>query len=299
MDKYNLLIVDDNPDNLRLLEGMLKRHGHIIRPVTSGKMALKTARISPPDMFLIDVNMPEMDGYELCTRLKNDETLKNIPVIFLTAASHEADVIRAYQAGAVDYIVKPYIAEELEAKVSTYLTLGRLMKDAANPAETFAGLVRQRRSVRDFLKDQPDAGLIMSILEAARWAPSGLNNQPWKFMRITDKEMREKLASFTKYTEIVTGAPVSIIACLDLARSYHRDKDLMAIGAAIQNILLCAHSLGLGTCWLGEIINRKDEIARWLGLDKDLEIMAVIAVGYPAGTRPDGERRPLEQIVIS
>lgn len=155
-----------------------------------------------------------------------------------------------------------------------------------------------RRSVRKFSEKVPDSDTILKTLEAARWAPSGLNNQPWRFLVITDRETREGLARFTKYSEVVLGAPVSIVVCLDLAASYNRDKDVMAIGAAIQNILLAACTLGLGTCWLGEIINRKEEVARSLELGKHLEIMAVIVMGYPARPPEEGKRRPLEELMI-
>lgn len=138
----------------------------------------------------------------------------------------------------------------------------------------------------------------MKTLEAARWAPSGLNNQPWRFLVVRDTETKEGLAGFTKYSGIILGAPVSIIACLDHDSSYNRDKDVMAVGAAIQNILLCACSLGLGTCWLGEIINRKEEVARYLKLADSLEIMAVIAMGYPAGNIEDGQRKPLPELLL-
>jgi len=159
--------------------------------------------------------------------------------------------------------------------------------------------IRKRRSVRSFTQEVPDDKTIMEILDSARWAPSGLNNQPWRFMAVRDTGARQGLARFTKYSAIILGAPLSIMVCLDLSASYHREKDIMSVGAAIQNILLAAHSLGLGTCWLREITNRKEEIARWLGLKKDLEIMAVVAVGYPAGPAGEGERRPLEEFLLT
>jgi nitroreductase len=160
-------------------------------------------------------------------------------------------------------------------------------------------VIRQRRSVREFTDKVPDEALVGDMLEAFRWAPSGLNNQPWKCMVLRDKELKEGLSQFTSYKKIVRSAPVCIIVCLDLNISYNRDKDLMAIGAAIENMLLSAYASGLGTCWLGEIINRKTELSGFLGLESGLEIMAVIAVGYPLKTPKDGERRPLEGLLIA
>ncbi len=142
-------------------------------------------------------------------------------------------------------------------------------------------LIRGRRSIREYKKDSPSDDQIDTLLEAARWAPSGLNNQPWRFLVIKDRARREGLSVFTKYGDIIRDAPVAIVVCMDIADSYNRDKDMMAIGSCIQNICLEAHALGLGTCWLGEILNRKEEAAEFLGLDADMELAAVVAVGYP------------------
>jgi nitroreductase len=117
-------------------------------------------------------------------------------------------------------------------------------------------------------------------------------------MVIQDTKTQEGLAQFTSYKKIVRGAPISIVVCLDTAISYNRDKDLMAIGAAIQNMLLLVHSLGLGACWLGEIINRKEKVSQYLDLASNLEIMAVVAIGYPAENPGEVTRRPLKEFLI-
>lgn len=159
-------------------------------------------------------------------------------------------------------------------------------------------LIKQRRSIRQYKKQIPGDSEIEKILEAARWAPSGLNNQPWRFLVIKDKEKKDKLANFTKYGEIITDAPGVIIICMDIADSYNRDKDLMSIGACIQNICLQAHSMGLGTCWLGEILNRKEDVHKYLNLDKDLELMAVVALGFSNENITKGCRKSLRQLLI-
>jgi nitroreductase len=164
--------------------------------------------------------------------------------------------------------------------------------------EIISKIIRQRRSIRKFTAQIPAEQEIEQVLEAARWAPSGQNNQPWKFMVIRDTKTREGLTQFTSYKRIVRGAPISIVVCLDTAISYNRDKDLMAIGAAIQNLLLCVHSLGLGACWLGEIINRKDKVSQYLDLASNIEIMAVVAIGYPAENPAEVTRRPLKELLI-
>jgi nitroreductase len=146
--------------------------------------------------------------------------------------------------------------------------------------------LRQRRSIRTYTESKPSVEMIRAILESGRWAPSGLNNQPWRFVVMTDHVMEDQegkngLAPFTTYGDIMRGAPVLIVVCMDRNASYNRDKDLVAIGACIQNMLLTAHELGLGACWLGEILNRKKEVAAILGFAENMELMAVVTLGYP------------------
>lgn len=163
--------------------------------------------------------------------------------------------------------------------------------------DTFDVII-QRRSVREYKKDIPSPEIVEKILEAARWAPSGLNNQPWRFLVIQDKHKKDSLANFTKYSTVIKNAPLVIVVCMELADSYNRDKDLMAIGACIQNMLLAAYSVGLGTCWLGEILNKKEEVLKYLSLGADLELMAVVTVGYPAEVVTASCRKALRDLKI-
>ena len=119
----NLLIVDDSPANLELLVGMLQDRGFRVRPVASGERALEAAQSEPPDLVLLDINMPDMDGYEVCRRLKADATLKAVPVIFISAMDGVIDKVKAFNAGGVDHIAKPFHLEEVESRVRTHLTL--------------------------------------------------------------------------------------------------------------------------------------------------------------------------------
>lgn len=158
--------------------------------------------------------------------------------------------------------------------------------------------IRQRRSIREYKKDIPGDAQIEKVLEAGRWAPSGLNNQPWRFLVIKDKAKKDGLVQFTKYGDIIRDAPVVIVVCMDVADSYNREKDLMAIGACIQNMLLAAHNLGLGACWLGEILNKKQAVAKYLNLKADLELMAVVTLGYPDEEVSEGFRKSLKGLII-
>ena len=122
----SILVVDDAPANLQVLAGMLKDRGYKVRPVPSGKLALLAARNDPPDLILLDINMPEMNGYEVCEHLKADDNLKGIPVIFISALTEQLDKVKAFAIGGVDYITKPFQMEELHARVETHLKLRRL-----------------------------------------------------------------------------------------------------------------------------------------------------------------------------
>ncbi len=119
----NILVVDDVPANLTLLTGMLKEKGHRVRPVPSGKLALKAIEHEPPDLILLDITMPEMDGFEVCCRLKQDTRFRDIPVIFISALSETLDKVKAFGSGGVDYVTKPFQFEEVEARVETHLKL--------------------------------------------------------------------------------------------------------------------------------------------------------------------------------
>ncbi|WNY24347.1 5,6-dimethylbenzimidazole synthase [Methanimicrococcus hongohii] len=166
-----------------------------------------------------------------------------------------------------------------------------------------------RRSVRKYSNEPISEELVLTMLECAGFAPSGLNNQPWRFIVVDnsgtdnsdDKEIGRRLSEQTHYSDIVSSAPLLIAVFLDTAASYNREKDLMAIGATIQNILLSAHSLGLGAVWLGEILKNKDQVSKILEAPETFELTAVIAVGKPAADLSDSgnaARKALDEIVF-
>jgi two-component system sensor histidine kinase/response regulator len=124
----DILLVDDNPTNLDVLARVLKRHNHRVRTVTSGAMALEAARRQPPEVVLLDVAMPEMDGYETCTAMLQEPSLSAIPVIFISAMDSALDKVKAFQCGGRDYVTKPFSSEEVLARVEHHATLGRMQK---------------------------------------------------------------------------------------------------------------------------------------------------------------------------
>ncbi len=143
----SVLMVDDTPANLELLSGMLKVRGYKVRAAISGKLALQAARNDPPDLILLDINMPGMNGYEVCAELKSDRNLKDIPIIFLSALSETIDKVKAFGAGGVDYITKPFQFEEVEARVEMHLELRRQKLQLQENYNTLRELEKLRDSL--------------------------------------------------------------------------------------------------------------------------------------------------------
>lgn len=155
-----------------------------------------------------------------------------------------------------------------------------------------------RRSIRSFTEEDVAPEAIAEIVRAGTWAPSGLNNQPWRFVIARSRDARGRLAALTRYGRIILGAPVSIAVFIETTEMYNETKDHQSIGACLQNILLAAHALGLGAVWLGEILNRASEARSALGVPDTLELMAVVAVGHPAGAKHTSTRRPIEEVLL-
>jgi signal transduction histidine kinase len=144
--RQSILVVDDTPANLKLLEGMLRECGYRVRPVTNGLGALRAAASEPPDLILLDISMPDMDGYEVCHRLKADPATAEIPVLFISALTAAEDKVRAFEAGGLDYVSKPFQLTEVAARVRTHLQL------RAQQRQLQESLQRQRELER--MRDQ-------------------------------------------------------------------------------------------------------------------------------------------------
>ncbi|MFB2921648.1 response regulator [Aerosakkonema funiforme] len=121
--KGNILIVDDLTENLRFLTYVLTKRGYKVRSVANGQMALRSIGNNPPDIILLDIKMPEMDGYKVCQALKADEATSEIPIIFLSALDEVIDKVKAFKIGGVDYIIKPFQPEEVIARIQNQLTI--------------------------------------------------------------------------------------------------------------------------------------------------------------------------------
>lgn len=146
-NKGKILIVDDLPENLRLLSNMLMRRGYSVRAMASGERAIDSVNIDKPDIILLDVNMPGMNGYEVCKRLKDDEHTRAIPIIFISALDELDSKIEAFRAGGVDYITKPFQIEEVIARIETHFSLLRTSQELQRSEEQFRLLAENAQDI--------------------------------------------------------------------------------------------------------------------------------------------------------
>jgi signal transduction histidine kinase len=149
----NILIVDDNQDNLRVLEEMLSVAGHTVRAAVNGEIAIRAVAANSPDLILLDVMMPGMDGYEVCRRLREDPATAGIPVLFLSALSETEEKLKAFEAGGVDYITKPFVEREVLARVQTHLRLTLAREELLKVNQELAKEIEERRQAELSLQE--------------------------------------------------------------------------------------------------------------------------------------------------
>jgi putative two-component system response regulator len=166
----NILVVDDTPANLQLLAGTLKEWGFKARPVTNGKLALQAARNAPPDLILLDINMPEMNGYEVCRKLKAEPLLADIPVIFLSALQEMTDKVKAFEVGGVDYVTKPFHLVEMHARITAHLKIRTLTAALEVHNRNLQGLVDSQ--IREIVaaKDELSRAHLATIVALSKLA---------------------------------------------------------------------------------------------------------------------------------
>jgi nitroreductase len=158
--------------------------------------------------------------------------------------------------------------------------------------------IRTRRSIRKFKTDDVPDAWIDQILTAGIWAPSGMNNQPWRFAVIRDKGLKSEIGKLTVHTRLIETAPVLIPVFLDHDASYDTIKDAQSMGACMQNMLLAVHDLGLGGLWIGEIRKNMEKVRILCGAPESYELMAVIVAGQSAARSEKGSRKNLDEVVF-
>ncbi|MEI7611756.1 MAG: response regulator [Betaproteobacteria bacterium] len=166
----DIIIVEDTPASLVLLSELLTQAGYKVRPAQDGRMALRSAQASPPELILLDIRMPGIDGYEVCRRLKADSRTRDIPVIFLSALQDASDKLQGFELGAVDYIAKPYQPEEVLARVRTHVELRRLQSNLESRVEERSALVLETQASLQESRSQLQelAGFLQTVREEER-----------------------------------------------------------------------------------------------------------------------------------
>lgn len=248
-----ILIVDDTPANIHTLTGILKDRGYQLSVATNGGQALEILERVRPDLILLDVMMPGLDGFETCRRIKTDEACRDIPIIFLTAKTDASDVVQGFEAGAVDYVAKPFNAHELLARVATHLTIDRLRKTLAEKnveLERAHALVRRAfgryvsEEVAESLLRSPEAlelggeerevTILMSDLRgftamAARLAPQ----EVIEFLNIYLEAMVDVISRYEGTIDEIIGDGILVIFGAPVASHDHAEK-ATACGLAMQ-----------------------------------------------------------------
>ena len=150
-DNNTILVVDDNPDNLRLLSGILSKHRYKVRLAPNGERALATIRKAAPGLILLDIMMPVVDGFEVCRQLKQDKETAGIPIIFISALNETIEKVKAFSLGGVDFITKPFKSEEVLARVNTHLTLRYLQLELEEKNAELQKAMDEIKTLRGFI----------------------------------------------------------------------------------------------------------------------------------------------------
>ncbi len=235
----SILIVDDVPDSLRLLSRMLTHKGYEIRSALNGVFALKTAQAAPPDLILLDINMPQMDGYEVCQQLKADARTREIPIIFISALNDSTDRVKAFQVGGADYIAKPFSMEEVSVRVENQLRLCRLQAQLSSQSVRLQQQINERdralRAGKVFLEVRQQIQLQLQKLneELAR-----SNQELEHFAHGVAHDLQQPLQSISgfarllsvKYSDSLDETAQQYLACIANSGNHlqHLIQDLLA-----------------------------------------------------------------------
>ncbi|HSI54156.1 MAG: response regulator [Ramlibacter sp.] len=265
--KPNILVVDDTAENLRLLTNLFREHGYEVRPVPSGKLALQAVAMDPPDLVLLDIQMPEMNGYEVCEELKQNEAWMDIPVIFVSALDEVFDKVRAFSVGGVDYISKPFQVEEVLARVRTHLALRRTQLDLTATIARMRELERLRESL---------VQMAVHDLKSPLW---GIEHFMERLAGETAGRIRPEAETQLKRVQV---------AASDLARMVHGMLDLSRLESRRMPVS-------------PEVVDAaalvRQAIENVVAGDKSRAITVEVPSGISVWADPDAMRRVLENLV--
>ena len=256
----NIIVVDDTPASLRVLHELLRERGYKVRPMPSGALALQAARHEPPDLILLDVNMPEMDGWEVCRQLKADDRLKEIPIIFISALTETTDKVRAFQLGGVDYITKPIQLEEVDARVRTHLELRRQRHELQQNYERLQEMERLRDNLTHMIiHDMRTPLTVMGMALEFAGETVGKSDKKLAELIQTSREgavyLNEMITQLLDISRLEIGQMPLNPAEDDLTAAVRKTVDSMATVAGTRHILVDAPEDVHAFCD-GEIIRR-------------------------------------------
>ena len=206
-----IFIIDDDPANLRFLQKLLEKRGYAVRSFLEGAEALKAAQEHPPELVLTDVDMPEMNGFELCRRLKANAETRDIPVIFVSALGEAMDIVAAFQAGGADYVTKPFQFEEVRARIETHLKLRRNQLALLSYNEHLEELVRQRS------EELAEAHRRLAILDQAKS----------DFLRLISHELRTPLNGLLGVGQLILDECQAVSGADELRELFDSAKDTL------------------------------------------------------------------------
>lgn len=255
-EKANILVVDDKPDNLRLLSAMLAQLGYEVRKVINGQTALKTVQAAPPDLILLDIMMPDMNGYEVCQRLKASPQTCDIPVIFISALDEALDKVKAFAVGGVDYITKPFSEEEVFARVENNLTIRKLQQQLSQRNAQLQKEIcdRQKAEVRfrNLFENAP-AGIF-----SARIADGLIVEANQYFIQMLGYAQTAEVINQIAFTDLYMEQGDRQLMLADLQTQGKVDKfktQLLKCDRSTMQVLISAIVNGAENCWQGVVID--------------------------------------------
>ena len=283
----SILLVDDVVANLTLLLDVLKQEGYQLRPVTDGRLALRAAKAQPPDLILLDIDMPNLDGFQVCERLKSMPETQHIPVIFLSAFDQPCDNVAAFTAGGVDYVTKPFQVEEVLQRVSTHLNIQALKRCLEGRNQE---LQERNRELEKLRKTQ--ANLVHMIVHDLRSPLAGVLGY-LELLQIAggDSLSQEIQDDVSRAVEACNSANDLVSCLLDIARLESAVMPLNIDTFDLRDVALKAIKTQQSVKGQRQISVRHDEEPVWVRADNGLTLRVIVNLLQNAvrATTDDGQ----------